>query len=167
MSFKEEQRIDYSRMNVDELITHLFDDQQNLLANTAPSLFNYLISTTTTNDLFNQKVKVILESLVELNRVLKAHFDNENLFFKEYLENTFRLTRQDLQSSLDQLRFEHTLIKKRLNNIRNKCDNYVISSSISSGLKLLYAKLFNIEQDIHKHIFIQEDMLFLKLTNFD
>jgi regulator of cell morphogenesis and NO signaling len=54
-----------------------------------------------------------------------------------------------------------------LENIRVVSNNYLPSVNSSPALKLCYAQLFDFEQDLHRHIFLEEKILFPKVLEIE
>lgn len=60
---------------------------------------------------------------------------------------------------------EHEHLMDLLNEIRKITDNYTVLSNEKNPLKLLHAELFELEQDLQKQIYIENNILFIKLIN--
>jgi regulator of cell morphogenesis and NO signaling len=60
---------------------------------------------------------------------------------------------------------EHDKLMDTLKVIRNITDNYTILSNTKNQLKLLHAELFELEQDLQKQIYLENNILFTKLID--
>lgn len=60
---------------------------------------------------------------------------------------------------------EHDQLMKLLKDIRSITDNYTILSNSKNQLKLLHAELFELEQDLQKQIYLENNILFTKLID--
>lgn len=60
---------------------------------------------------------------------------------------------------------EHENLMALLHDIRTITSNYTILSNSKNQLKLLHAELFELEQDLQKQIYIENNILFTKLID--
>jgi regulator of cell morphogenesis and NO signaling len=90
---------------------------------------------------------------------IKALSDNKKLFLfcKDHLS----------ESPLKKIKIEHMQILTILAKIRQLSNNFLPSVNSSPSLKLCYAQLFDFEQDIHRHVFLEEKILFPKLSKLE
>jgi iron-sulfur cluster repair protein YtfE (RIC family) len=60
---------------------------------------------------------------------------------------------------------EHIYLIELLNEIRSIANNYTVVTNNRNHMKLLHAELFELEQDIQKQIFLENNILFTKLID--
>lgn len=68
-----------------------------------------------------------------------------------------------LNNPLSLIEQEHIQITKDIAEIRKLTNNYTAPVQCSQTLKLCFAELFDFEQDYHKHIHIENNLLFPKV----
>ncbi len=61
------------------------------------------------------------------------------------------------------MRTAHTSILRLFRKLRLLTNNYMAPDSATPALRLSYAQLFNFEQDMIRHVFLEEQILFPKL----
>lgn len=109
------------------------------------------------------------EALLKLGAIIEQHLTWEEETFFPYLrlkiEHRLHNEQEELPAFINKIRTEHYAITKLINKNRLLSNEYVPSAGASPVLKLCYAQLFDFEQDMLKHIFLEEDLLFPKLFN--
>jgi regulator of cell morphogenesis and NO signaling len=111
----------------------------------------------------------------ELMRLLKSlmeqHLVMEERFLFPYIRKLFESAsgnqRKLLENPINKLKLEHLKAQALLKSIRRISGNYTPPPQASPALKLCYAQLFDFEQDIQKHIFLEEGILFPKLLQLE
>lgn len=113
--------------------------------------------------------RILADTLTRLGTMVEQHLMwEEDLFFPylrskiEYLEPDLPL---DLPEALQKIKSEHAAISRLIKKARLISNGYRPSSSASPALRLCYAQLFDFEQDMLKHFFLEDNILFLKLFN--
>ncbi len=114
---------------------------------------------------WDNRMGKIIEITIEMNEYLSKHFQLEDSLFDSFLQKTKPYNFIEETQNIKIILMEHDQIRKYLNEIRILCDQFTPPRESRSSVKLLYAQLFNIEQDVKKHMFIQEDILFPKILS--
>lgn len=173
-SSKGTNRIDITAMSVDKLVNYLADTLQPNIKS-AISRFNVYIKTIIKVDSdIHPEVKKISILLQELTNQMDQHLAMEEHLLFPYVEvlSKNQGIMSSMQTNLSEIPFkrikeEHSKIINNLENIRKISNNYLPSVNSSPALKLCYAQLFDFEQDIHRHIFLEEKILFPKLLEIE
>lgn len=123
------------------------------------------------------EVKKINEVFEELKVLLEQHLNKEEGIFFPYIKKLVELYKHDGQevkslkglskNPVNKIQLEHKKIKNLLAKIRETSNDYTPPVDAYPSLKLCYAQLFNFEQDIYKHIYLEERILFPKLVEFE
>jgi regulator of cell morphogenesis and NO signaling len=113
--------------------------------------------------------KQLSEALLKLGTLVEQHLIwEEQIFFPALrlkIAHRQHTEQDDITDLINKIRSNHYSITKLINKNRLMSNDYVPGPGASSQLKLCYAQLFDFEQDILKHIFLEEDLLFPKLFN--
>lgn len=161
--------LSFSEMSTDNLGVYLMDVQQPYLQKTLATFI--LCSKTISNTVHNQESKTIDEILIKLGKLIQKHFDEDERVFFPYLrlkiENSNHNKLNEFQISFKEIQSKHQAIIKLFKKLREVSNNYTPSPETSPTIKLSYAQLFNFEQDILKHIFLEEEILFPRLLQMD
>jgi regulator of cell morphogenesis and NO signaling len=154
-------------MSVGKLGNHFMEVQHPSLkqALTTFSACCYLISAI---DEKEPKTKIISIWLAELERLLKQHLEQDEKILFPYLRA--KIDDGHNTSNVPPLSYrivqgEHVIIRNLFNNIRLMSDQYTAPEGSTATLKLCYAHTFNFEQDMFRHIFLEDDILLPKLLS--
>ncbi|MES2560886.1 MAG: hemerythrin domain-containing protein [Bacteroidota bacterium] len=104
----------------------------------------------------------------KLGKIVIDYLEQDEKVFFTYLEQ-FSSGKYlvDLPPRLLEMRKQHTSIKHLFKKLRVFTNNYAVPKQASAALKLCYAQLFNFEQDVLKHLFLEEDVLFPRLLELN
>lgn len=102
--------------------------------------------------------------ILKLENLIRIHLEqDEKDFFECLSELSLDKPVNMLPELLGNIRKQHAAIAKLFKKLRVLSNEYRAPEDASATVKLCYAQLFNFEQDILKHIFLEEDILFPKL----
>lgn len=108
----------------------------------------------------------LTDLLLRLGKLIELHLNWEEEHFFPFLRMELQYTEQtlrDLYTFLTKLREEHKVILTLFEEARILSNDYTPSSLSSSTIKLCFAQIFDFEQDMLKHIFFEDHMIFPKL----
>lgn len=71
-----------------------------------------------------------------------------------------------INKTLKSLQFEHQEIGDATHKIRHLTNNYVIPKDVCNTFVVTYHKLKEFEDDLHKHVHLENNILFVKATQF-
>lgn len=108
--------------------------------------------------------KIMADLILQLSNLISTHIEQDEKEFFSCLDQ-LRLDKAvpDLPELLANIRKQHAVITRLFKKLRVLSDDYTAPVDASATVKLCYAQLFNFEQDMLKHIFLEEDILFPKL----
>jgi regulator of cell morphogenesis and NO signaling len=158
------ERVTYNEMPAGELVRHLVDVQHPYLLKALAtfSLCGKTIAGASSDELTTNAVSDILKRLED---TIKHYLEcDEKLFFSQL--SAFRSGKPvpELHLLLEGIRQKHAVITANFRKLRAISNHYNAPADASASLRLCYAQLFNFEQDILKHLFLEEDILFAKLV---
>lgn len=110
-----------------------------------------------------------------LNTIVEQHFKDEEDILYPYAKKLLEWKRSGNSAMVPSIniignpikRFidEHSYLIELLNEIRSIANNYTVVTHDKNQLKLLHAELFELEQDLQKQIFLENNILFTKLID--
>jgi regulator of cell morphogenesis and NO signaling len=113
--------------------------------------------------------RILADILTNLGKLTQQHLIwEEHVFFpylRSKLEHQEPRTSLNLQEALKKIKSEHASISRLLKKTRLISNGYTPSLDSSPSLRLCYAQLFDFEQDLLKHFFLEDNILFPKLFN--
>ncbi|MES2287189.1 MAG: hemerythrin domain-containing protein [Bacteroidota bacterium] len=173
-STKKGEVVNYDLLDLNELVEYISETYHDYLKELIISLEIHLGTMLKIDTLKEPGVASIRNCIQELKIVLDQHVRREENILYPFISN---LTKNNKHTNLqpeissghliNKVKKEHAKISEILNKIRKLSHNYSPPANSSSALKLCYAQLFNLEQDIHKHVFVEENILFPKLLDFE
>lgn len=156
---------DLYKMSFDKQCAYLMEVQQPYLKCALVTFFRCekMIRTKHSNE---NNTTELTDLLLRLGKLIEVHLNWEEEHFFPFLRMDMQHTWQTLRNLaafLATLRAEHKAILALFDETRALSNDYTPSPVSSSTIKLCFAQLFDFEQDIIKHIFFEEHMVFPKL----
>lgn len=110
--------------------------------------------------------RIMNDVLDQLSILTHKHFEEEEQVLFPYIrlvinDPVFRGTGES--TPFAKMKADHTLITRLFKKLRLLSNNYTPLPGADPGVKLCYAQLFNFEQDMIRHIFLEEDLLVPRL----
>lgn len=163
--------INFEDLRLDKLMEYIIETHHAYIKK-ALSSFNVHSKTIVKVDSdVHPEVLSINKLLQQLKDLLEQHLIFEEFilfpYIKKLMESTVESTDTLLDNPIKKIRTEHLRISKLLTEMRILSNNYTPAVNSSPALKLCYAQLFDLEQDIHKHTFLEENILFSKLIELE
>jgi len=157
------ERVKFNEMPSGELVRYLADTQHPFLLK-ALSTFS-LCGKSITDALAGEKNAGIMSDLLQkLENLIKIYLEEEEKSLFEHLRLFYRgQPVTGLSERIADIGAQHETIGRLFEKLRSVSDHYTPPKGAPASLKLCYAQLFNFEQDILKHLFLEEDILFPKL----
>lgn len=173
-STKKGEVVNYNLLGLDELVEFISKTYHNYLKELILSLEVHLGTLLKIDTIKDPAISSIRNCVQELKILLEQHVSRgENILFPFISKLTKNNKSPNLEPEIfsghliKKIKMEHAKISEIQNKIRKLSHNYSPPANSSAALKLCYAQLFNLEQDIHKHIFVEENILFPKLLDFE
>lgn len=164
-------------MKADKLSEYIVATHHTYLKKTLDSLSSYFKTITKTDSEKHLEVVEINVLFVELKTLLEFHMSQGEDVFFPYIKKLEEISKngqnkvdslKDLpETPLKRILSENKKMKILVGKIRKISKDYSPSINSSPALKLCYAQLFNFEQDVHKLVFLEENVLFPKLAELE
>lgn len=153
-------------MPADKLGMYVMDIQQPYLKK-ALATFSLSARTIREQAGSNQETSALSAALLELESLISRHLDMEEHvlfpYFRTIIAEKGYTSVTNLPVPYGQISSAHLQITSLFKEIRTLSNDYTPPAGGSAALNLCYAQLFNFEQDMLKHFFLEEDILFPKL----
>jgi regulator of cell morphogenesis and NO signaling len=166
--------INFNDISLERLIEYISNTHHKYLKETILTLKVHLKTMLKIDSLAHPEVKKISDNIDGLKLLLEQHLVMEEHILFPYLKTISK--KEDMQSNgpaslsgslILKIKKEHSKINAIIKEIRKLSDNYTPAINSSPALKLCYARMFDLEQDLHRHIFTEERILFPKLLEFE
>ena len=177
MSDKFHRVVNFNNMSIEKLIDYIISTHHVSLKKALESLpkyFNTIKFAENEKHIDVESIKILFEELITL---LGEELKSEETLFFPYIKKLVEIEKNNeltllhlknlSENKVKSVQSEQRKIKEVLKKIRKITNEYYPSANSSPGLKLCYAQLFNLEQDIQKHIFLQENLVFPKLLELE
>lgn len=172
--FRTPETVNFNEMKVDKLVDYVINTHHSFIKE-ALNTFDVHLKTVVKIDMKNHpEIKPINILMFELKFLLEQHLNMEEHILFPYINGIIKnqkynalLTEKLIENPIHKITKEHDEVEFLLKKIRNLSNNYRPPVDSSPSLKLCYAQLFDLEQDIHKHIFLEEKFLFPKMRELE
>lgn len=126
---------------------------------------NYFNSASDNDRELNPKLDEIKDIFIQLKDSFHNHVNEEEKFINSLIELTknHKVNRNGYLKNIDTFKNEHNSIYKSLQKIKELTNNFKVDENSSAVLKLCCARLFDFEQDLLKHQYLEEQYLFPQL----
>lgn len=163
-------QINFNDVAPDELINYIVNKHHGFTKNMLQLIAEH--SKDLAND-GNSEADKINKLIAQLQTFILQHFKDEEEVLYPYSKKLLEWNRKGISNKVPLVnllgnpinRFieEHAILMGYLIKLRKITNNYTVSSSAKVNLKLLHAELFELEQDLQKQIYIENNILFHKL----
>jgi regulator of cell morphogenesis and NO signaling len=168
------QDVNFSEMRLDKLVDYLSNTHHPYVKSAISRFKIYLKTIIKIDKEKHPEVQQISLLIGELTALMDQHLTMEEHLLFPYIDALVKKQGIWVGSStplsenpVKKIKAEHSRIIEILEKIREISNNYLPAVNSSPALKLCYAQLFDFEQDIHRHIFLEEKILFPKLLQME
>lgn len=167
----------YSEWNLIDLINHIVDTHHSYVRNTIPTIKSHLEIITSkhgTNHPFLHDVKSLFNDLSE---EMVAHMmKEEQILFPliKYIVETERYNEKpktrgygSVQNPIRQMEVEHDRAGNIMHKIRQLTNEYDLPTDACTTFALTYDELKEFEKDLHKHVHLENNILFPKTIELE
>lgn len=166
--------VNFNDLSLEKLIEYISSTHHTYLKQVILS-FSVHIKTMLKVDVKNHpEVDSIRNEIMQLKSLLEQHLNMEEHILFPYINGLIhkreKINKQSENLSenlIIKIKNEHLKISSIIKKIRILSHNYKPGVNSSPSLKLCYAQMFDLEQDIHRHVFVEENILFPKLLEYE
>jgi regulator of cell morphogenesis and NO signaling len=162
--------LNFKELRADKLTEYIVNNHHSSIRS---ALSRYAVHSKTILKLdvnLHPEIVMIDKYVTELTKLVEQHLDFEEFIFFPYIKGLVHGDIEkdhELDSPIKRAKSERIRITELLKKIRVTSANYTPAVNSSPALKLCYAQLFDLEQDVHKHSFLEENILFTKLNDLE
>jgi regulator of cell morphogenesis and NO signaling len=172
-SMKNNNVVNFNEMSIDKLVGYISSTHHSYLKEVIHSFSVHLKTMLKVDVKDHAEVISMRDEIVKLKALLEQHITMEEHILFPYINRLIlkneplRKTEIISESLIRKIKKEHLTILMIINKIRVLSKGYTPPVNSSPTLKLCYAQMFDLEQDIYRHVFVEENILFPKLLDFE
>jgi regulator of cell morphogenesis and NO signaling len=172
------EKTDFPALSATELVEHIESTHHVFMRRQLPRLTSLLEKV---QRVHKQHHGAMLEVLAQTFGILKAdielHLDKEEQILFPYIRQIEAFAQQQgplpqmhcgtVQNPINQMEYEHDEAGAALSKMREVTDNYRLPDDGCETFKALYDGLADLEQDLHQHIHLENNILFPKAVRLE
>jgi regulator of cell morphogenesis and NO signaling len=169
------QMVDFDQMNLAQLCDYIVNTHHAYVKNEMPQIYAYLHKVSSKHGDRHPELYKIFQAFAAVKEEMEGHMKKEELVLfpriKELqkLENNenanLQLNLAYLQSPIHVMEQEHDHAGALLNDIRILSQNYTPPQDACTTYRLSFAALKAFELDLHRHVHLENNILFPKAIN--
>jgi regulator of cell morphogenesis and NO signaling len=164
--------VDFKKFKLQELSEHIIHTHHSYVKKEMPQIISYLEKVASKHGKAHTELYKVAELFGEISNEMSAHMDKEETVvfprIKELEQNSIGLTALVVKTPgylilpIIDMENEHEDAGNKMNEIRLLTNNYTPPADSCTTFKLLYASLQAFEIDLHKHVNLENSILFPK-----
>lgn len=158
----EKSSVNFDEMSLTELATYIVDVHHQYVRRTMPLIKNYLLKVTSQHGDRYPYMKQVQTIFTRLNNELEVHLQIEEQVVFPLITDLEKgiARRESLSSGIVMMEHEHDTAGDLLTEIRDATSNYEIPEQACTTFKVLLRLLHELETDMHKHVHLENHLLF-------
>lgn len=162
---------EYDKLSIHDLLRIVSDEFQKEIKETFATV-NMNLEVAHKLEPNEEELEFVFAKLKSMEAKFLEHiYKEEQLLFPIFSVAKKRLRsideKNNFEKFINSLKAEHNWIKEQINLIRKATRNYQCEPSNTPSHKLAFAQLNDLEQDIHKIFFVEEEFLFRRALKFE
>ncbi len=158
---------------ISKLISHIVNHHHHYVRENMPYIIAYADKVAKVHGLNHPEVIEISRLVNELQSELFMHMHKEEVVLFPFI-NQLQANKtisgnpfSSIKSPIEVMLLEHDLAGDILKEVRNLSANYTPPNDACTTYKVLFDKLKNFEEDLHRHIHLENNILFLKAIELE
>ena len=169
---------DFDRWNLDFLIDYIINQHHSYVAENIPLIIQYSDKVARVHGENHPETVEINRLFHEVARELQAHMQKEELILFPFIKQMVKSNKEGIpmptppfgtvNNPIKMMEMEHETAGEIFKQIAKLSNNFTPPLAACTTYRVLYAKLEDFESDLHKHIHLENNILFpkaLKLEN--
>lgn len=163
--------------DIDFLTDHILNVHHTYVRQAIPVIFEYTQNVAKVYGEKHPEVIVIAEKFLDLTDELNRHICKEEEILFPYIKhlaiaNSYGMKIEPspfgaVESPINMMEQEHDIVGEIMEEIKILSDNYSPPSDACATYKLSYLKLKEFEDDLHKHVHLENNILFPKAIELE
>lgn len=168
---------DVNKMDLDELIDHIINTHHKYVINSLPILGEYSAKVAKVHGNTNPEVLEIADQYQYIANELRAHMHKEEGILFPYIRQIAIAKRNNeslspppygtVRNPINMMEEEHDSAGNTMAAIKKLSNDYSPPEHACNTYHVLYAKLKEFEEDLHRHIHLENNILFPKAIKFE
>ena len=164
--------IDFDKMNLAQLSDYIVQIHHTYVKNEMPQIYAYLQKVSSKHGERHPELYKIFETFTAVKEEMEGHMKKEELILFPRIKELQKLADNEnvnpqlnityLQSPITVMEQEHDHAGNLLNEIRIFSDNYTAPQDACTTYRLSFAALKAFELDLHRHVHLENNILFPK-----
>lgn len=164
--------LDFNEMPLDELIDHIIEVHHGYVAENIPLLLEFTQKIAEVHGETNPELKNIFELFYGVAGELQQHMMKEERILFPYLKCMVNPEKYQnaagcghfasVQHPINMMEHEHESAGEALRQIRALSDNFTLPAHACNTYRVTFEKLQEFEDDLHRHIHLENNILFPK-----
>jgi regulator of cell morphogenesis and NO signaling len=164
--------IRYDEWELDFLIDYIINNHHNYIRSITPLISSLAGKVVSAHGKNHPEVIKIAEIFSTLGKELSQHLMKEEQILFPYIKNLVNIKNNNskyeppyfssVENPIRMMEAEHTAAADEMYEIRNLSKNYLIPSDACNTFKVFYKELKEFEEDLHKHVYLENNILFPK-----
>ncbi len=166
----------YNTWELDNLADYIVEVHHKYIEESIPLLLRYSAKVTKVHGEKHHEVWEINRLFTKLAKELSAHLKKEELVLFPFIKKMVKAQKEGTPFSaqygrvkypINMLESEHEeagLIMKKISEITNE---YIPPANVCNTFRAFYAKLDEFEQDLHRHVHLENNILFPRAINLE
>ena len=159
----------YFRWDVSFLIDYILNNHHSFIRDTAPVIITHLEKSVTAHGNNHHELHQVISIFKECSNGLSDHLLKEEQVLFPYIKKLqqFGTASGIIEQPIAVMLKEHETVGSELRQIRELLDDYTVPDDACTTLQLVYKELEAFESDIHKHVFLENAVLFPKAIRLE
>jgi len=162
---------EFNSWQLDFLTDYIYNQHHQYWYNEEPSISELVQKVADHHGAHFNELLSVRELYKTLRHELNTHFLKEEKVLFPHIKQLIEIQRntsqgetilEDIDEPLQMMEADHEIAGELLGEIRKVTDNYSIPSGACNSFRLLYHKLQSLEEDLHQHVHLENNILFPK-----
>lgn len=168
---------DYDNWDLDFLIAHIENIHHTYVAENTPLILQYAAKVAMVHGHHYKEVVEINKLFIAVAQELAAHMKKEELILFPFIKKLVKAEKEGVKASpphfgtvnnpIHMMEEEHENAGDIFKTLAKLSNNYTPPEGACNTFKALYAKLDEFEQDLHRHIHLENNILFPKAIQLE
>lgn len=169
--------IDFSNLELDSLVDHIITTHHNYVRQNIPILLEYCNKIARVHGENHPEIVEISHLFREIAGELQPHMMKEEMMLFPFIKKLYNASLSEnalnespfgtVKNPIGAMVIEHERAGDLLKNIRDLSSNFTLPQDSCNTYRVAYSKLEEFEADLHKHIHLENNILFPRAVELE